>query len=322
MELTLPFTYSVDQVDGTTFTVTANAMADALIAMGITLAVAETIEIYADFTTNDDIVAVGDILDAPTLSASSSPISPAIVAALTPIYSGSYVYLGEGPDPGSYVMQQVGGTGEIFLFGASSLNIGDDFSVQPTDILLCFLAGTGIATPAGTVAVECLSIGELVSTADGRAVPVKWIGRKSAAPLFLAEERRPVRIGAGALGAGLPVRDLDVTGDHALLIDGLLVQAGALVNGTTIRRLSPDELGARFTVYHIETERHDLVLAEGVPAETFVDNVSRRRFDNHAEYEALYGAGSCVPERELPRVKSARQLPARLRERLAGRSAA
>ena len=89
-------------------------------------------------------------------------------------------------------------------------------------------------------------------------------------------------IAAGALGKDLPVRDLRVTADHALLIDGVLVQAGALVNGTSIRRIEPAELGERFIVYHIETENHEIVLAEGAPAETFIDNVSRQRFDNYA----------------------------------------
>ena len=99
-------------------------------------------------------------------------------------------------------------------------------------------------------------------------------------------------IAAGALGDNLPIRDLRLTSDHALLIDDVLVQAGALVNGSTIRRIPNAELGERFTVFHIETENHEVILAEGTPAETFIDNVSRRRFDNFAEYEALYGADS------------------------------
>jgi hypothetical protein len=73
--------------------------------------------------------------------------------------------------------------------------------------------------------------------------------------------------------------------------------------------------------WHIEPADHALVLAEGAPAETFVDNVTRRRFHNYAEYEGLFGE-SCarMPELELPRVKAARQLPRSLGERLAARA--
>jgi len=98
-----------------------------------------------------------------------------------------------------------------------------------------------------------------------------------------------MRVAAGILGDWLPHRDLTLTAGHALLIDDVLVNAGALVNGTTIRRLTRAECGETYTVYRIETETHDLILAEGAPAETFIGNVSRQAFDNFAEYDALYG---------------------------------
>ena len=156
---------------------------------------------------------------------------------------------------------------------------------------VCFLAGTMIRCPEGERAVETLAIGDLVLTVDGRAVPVKWIGRQTIVTLFGPPEgRRPVCIAAGALGDNLPIRDLRVTSDHALLIDGVLVQAGCAGQRQHHPPHFSAELGERFTIFHIETENHEIVLAEGVPAETFIDNVSRRRFDNYAEYEALYGA--------------------------------
>jgi hypothetical protein len=122
---------------------------------------------------------------------------------------------------------------------------------------------------------------------------------------------------AGALGDNLLVRALRLTADHALLIDDVLVHAGDLVNGTTIRRIPPSELGERFVVYHVETENHEVILAEGAPAETFVDNISRWHFDNYAEFEALYGDQSPIMELDQPRAMSARQVPRAIRERLA-----
>jgi len=187
----------------------------------------------------------------------------------------------------------------------------------------CFMAGTMIATPDGASAVETLKIGNLICTADGRAVSVKWIGRQTIAPFFgLHEGRRPVCIASGALGEDCPVRELRVTADHALLIDGVLVQAGALVNGGAIRRLTPAELGDRFTVFHVETENHEIILAEGAPAETFIDNVTRELFDNYAEFEALYGdtLGS-MEELPHPRAKSFRQVPPSIRAKISERAA-
>lgn len=194
-----------------------------------------------------------------------------------------------------------------------------DIITVPNVEIVCFLAGTMIATPAGEVPVETLTAGDLVVTADGCAVPVLWLGRQTVSTLFgMPEGRQPVCIAAGALGGGLPRRDLRVTAGHALLIDGVLVNAGAMVNGLTITRIPPATLGSTFTVFHIETEYHEIILAEGAASETFIDNISRARFDNHAEFVAMFGSeGRPIEEMDQPHALSARQLPAALRTRLA-----
>ena len=112
------------------------------------------------------------------------------------------------------------------------------------------------------------------------------------------------------------------TADHALLIDGVLCNASALVNGATITRVPLAEMGAEYTVFHIETEDHEIILANGAPAETFIDNVSRRVFDNYAEYQALYGDEAEMQELPLPRATSARQVPSAVRARLRAEVAA
>lgn len=186
----------------------------------------------------------------------------------------------------------------------------------------CFAAGTGIATPTGEVAVENLAIGDLVLSADGRNVPVRWIGRQTVSTLFGGQAARPVRIAVGALGAGLPHRDLTVTADHGMMIDGLVINAGALVNGTTITLVPLAELATRVTYYHIETSDHEVILANGAAAETFVDYAGRAAFDNYAEYLALYGAPQMIAELHAPRITSARLLPESIRARLATANAA
>ncbi len=181
----------------------------------------------------------------------------------------------------------------------------------------CFLTGTMIATPVGQTPVELLQIGDAILTADGAQVAVKWIGRRSVSTAFRPADRlRPVCIDAGALSNGLPLRDLHLTPDHALMIDGLLVNAGALVNDVTVRLVPLDDLGAGYTVYHVETEAHEVILAEGVPAETYIDYVGRQAFENHGAYLALYGEDRAIAEMVAPRVTSARHVPPALRARL------
>lgn len=188
------------------------------------------------------------------------------------------------------------------------------WSEAPTPI--CFAEDTRISTPQGATQVCDLRIGDLVSTADGGAVPVKWLGRQTLVPRFYGARAEMVRIGAGALGSGVPQRDLTVTGDHGMVIDGLVINASVLVNGSSIDWVPVAALPDRFTVYHVETEAHDVILANGAPSETFIDYLGRQHFDNHAEYTALYGEQRVISEMEMPRISSERLLPAALRARL------
>lgn len=180
---------------------------------------------------------------------------------------------------------------------------------------VCFSAGTLICTPEGERKVEHLNIGDLVVTCSGDRAPVKWIGRQTL-HRFLGARAQLVRIDADALGQGLPHSDLTVTADHAMVVDGLLINASALVNGTTISFVPMEELADQFIVYHVETEEQDIIIANGAPTETFVDAVSRRNFDNYDDYLALYGADRIVPEVNLPRISSQRMLPQFLKSKL------
>lgn len=180
----------------------------------------------------------------------------------------------------------------------------------------CFSRGTAIATPVGERAVETLAIGDRILNAQGESVAVKWIGRQAMTSVMARlNGELPVCIRAGALGNGLPHRDLLVSPGHALRVDDVLVNASALVNGTSIVQLQAWQGDVEY--FHIETEAHEIILAEGAPAETFIDTVSRERFDNYAEYRALYPNAAPMVELELPRVSHARQLSRFTARRLA-----
>ena len=186
--------------------------------------------------------------------------------------------------------------------------------IPASDTSACYCPGTLIATPAGEVPVEALAIGDLVLTVAGLAEPVRWIGRRSYHGRFVQGRRDilPVTIRAGALADGVPRRDLVVSPLHALLLDGMLVPAGALVNGTSITRASRVDA---VHYLHVELARHDVILAEGAPAETFLDDNTRWMFHNAAEYTGPDTSGECC----APRVESGHSLEA-VRRRIDRRS--
>jgi hypothetical protein len=156
----------------------------------------------------------------------------------------------------------------------------------------CFLKGTQILTAQGERPIEDLRIGEMVLTVSGEAKPIKWIGHmrfERDGQESWDDEVAPVRIARGAFNGDLPHRDLYVSGSHRFFINGLLIPARDLINGRSITQLS--SMGADVLEYlHIEVEDHDVILANGAPAETLDSNADRADFDNFDEYVALYGA--------------------------------
>jgi hypothetical protein len=151
----------------------------------------------------------------------------------------------------------------------------------------CYCRGTRVLTPAGEVAVEELAIGDWVVTLSGGFRPIRWIGRRAYTGRFIAENREvlPIRIIAGALSEGVPARDLALSPEHSLCIDGVLVQSKHLVNGMTIVQAKDVE---EVEYFHIELDNHDVLFAEGAAAETYVDCDNRLMFANGAEFAALY----------------------------------
>jgi hypothetical protein len=155
-------------------------------------------------------------------------------------------------------------------------------------VVACFVRGTLIATPEGDVSIETLAIGDQVCTQDGELRAIKWIGRRAFSTKFLKQDSpvTPVVVRANAFAVGVPYRDLRVSPEHAFFIDGVLIPAIHLVNGRTIFQ---ELAGETVEYYHIEVEGQAIVLAQGAPAETYVNHDNRRMFANWREYEWLYG---------------------------------
>jgi hypothetical protein len=145
-------------------------------------------------------------------------------------------------------------------------------------VIPCFTPGTLILTDRGEVAVEQLRVGDLVVTRDGGPQRVRWIGRKdlSLAHLVVNPALRPVLIPQGALGAGLPARDMRVSPQHRVLVEGpraemlfgepeVLVAAAHLVGHGGIRQ----DLTPGVSYIHIMFDAHEIVCSDGLWSESF-----------------------------------------------------
>ena len=170
------------------------------------------------------------------------------------------------------------------------VNIADNESTASIAVV-CFCPGTSVLTPTGGVQVEDLSVGDYVVTATGANRPIRWLGHRSVDCRNhpYPNDVRPVRISAHAFGARRPARDLFVSPGHAICIDVLgevLIPAIALVNGATVQQVEVDEV----TYWHVELESHDIILAENMPAESYLD-MGNRGFFQEADVVDLAAAG-------------------------------
>ena len=140
----------------------------------------------------------------------------------------------------------------------------------------CFGRGTIIATLDGDVAVEDLREGDLVLTVSGEAKPLVWTGSRSVdiSRHPQPENVRPVCIRRSAFSPNVPSLDLVVSPDHNVFTDGVLVPAKCLVNGRTIVNHDVDTVH----YHHIELASHDVVYANGLETETYLDTGNRTSF--------------------------------------------
>jgi hypothetical protein len=188
--------------------------------------------------------------------------------------------------------------------GATILN--DDSAIA------CFCTGTLILTPDGERAVESLRIGDRVRTAmnheaqagnPAKAPPgnVVWIGHRHTDCAGHPRPRDvwPIRIRAHAFGCGTPQRDLLLSPDHAVFVEGVLIPVRHLINNATIVQEEVREV----TYWHVEMDSHDVILADGLPCESYLDTGNRGHFENggsklmlHPDFaRAARESGACAP---------------------------
>lgn len=178
--------------------------------------------------------------------------------------------------------------------GGHNLNGGDDPAIHgDPSTALCFCAGTQIATPSGKTAVERLAAGDLVLTHNGEVRPIAWVGLgRVLATRGQRSAATPVIIRKGALADNVPNHDLRVTKGHSIFIDDVLIPVEFLVNH---RSILWDDRAQEVSLYHIELETHDVLIANGAPAESYRDDGNRWLFQNANSGWGLPPQRPCAP---------------------------
>lgn len=193
----------------------------------------------------------------------------------TATITGVTYYLADGrvvftPSDGS-VLETATFASSTFVNGQGS---------QPVDTLgpPCFVAGTEIASPRGPVLVECLRKGNLVQNHAGQRVKLRLVLSRFISARELAENHklRPVRIVAGALGNGLPRRDLLVSRQHRMLVSSKIAErmfgtTDVLVSAIRLTELPGiyvDESVTEVEYFHLLFDAHEVIFAEGAPTES------------------------------------------------------
>jgi hypothetical protein len=187
--------------------------------------------------------------------------------------------------------------------------VGDGAGGTEVFLAVCYVAGTRILTAEGERAIENLLQGDIIVTlSDGelKAQPVKWVGHRriDLAAHPRSETVAPIRIHRGAIADNMPHTDLLVSPDHAIFVDGKLICARQLVNGTTIVQ---ERDWTAVDYYHVELDQHAILMAEGLPAESYIDTGNSGFFGNSGKLVVLHPdltdetdyptreAGSCAP---------------------------
>ena len=179
----------------------------------------------------------------------------------------------------------VSGGNTFIKIGGSTIELTGFTGTIPagdeTIIAECYRIGTRLATPDGSVAVEDLVVGDLLRTVDGEPMPVVWVGsrRIDCAHHRSPDSVRPVRVAAHAFAENQPTRDLFLSPGHAIYTEGVLIPVKHLINGDSIAMVPAREV----TYFHVALPVHAVLLAEELPAESYLDVGDRCLFTRARE---------------------------------------
>ncbi len=174
------------------------------------------------------------------------------------------------------------------------------FNTSNTAATPCYVTGTLIRTHRGDVPVERLRVGDQAVTSSGQLRPIVWIGHRRVFPSRHPDPAtvHPVRVSAGAFGSGLPSRDLWLSPGHSVACDGALIPISHLINGRSVAQVAQ----ASVEYWHVELDAHDVIFAEDLPAESYLDCGNRTAFinggafvDAHPDFRAKHWAETCLP---------------------------
>jgi collagen type I alpha len=284
-----------------------------------------TLVLDANLTATDNLILdAGTIVFAGgTLSAADITINGGLMTGNTIdlSYADTFAFNGGTLVANDAVEIETGGgsTG----FGPVAIGAGNagSFGVIGLISTACFARGTRIVTPNDRVPVEKLAIGDKVLLLSGDIAPIVWIGRRAIDCVRHPTPRNvwPVRIRRGAFGDDTPQRDLLLSPDHAVFVDGVLIPVKYLINESSVAQARRRAV----EYFHVELPRHEVVLAEALPVESYLDTGDRASFASgggpitlHPDFASrVWEAEGCAPL-----VVSGPELAA-VRRRLAERAA-
>lgn len=205
-------------------------------------------------------------------------------------------------DPTGALGSILGGTTDFaqYLLDTAAVTLDFDpegeMTLDESEIIVCYLAGTKIMTDEGPIAIENLREGQLVVCRFGGLRPILWIGRQ-----HFTEERaaghEAIRFAPGSLGHNIPREPLFVSPGHSMLVGDVLVLAKSLVNGLTITREAPRHV---WSYFQLDLGVHDLLLANGAWSESFADCEDfRKKFDNYDEFSSRHAEYVAPAEPDL-----------------------
>ncbi|SFR37058.1 Hint domain-containing protein [Yoonia tamlensis] len=238
----------------------------------------------------------------------------------TTITFTSYSFPVDFTASGDYTLTITEIDGDANSYGA----LIDDIAIM----VVCLCRGTLISTPDGARAIETLEVGDMVLTQNGPK-PLRWIGERhvGAEALGANEKLRPVKISAGAMGGGLPERDMHVSRQHRMQVNSpiavrmfdaqqVLVSA---VHLTSLPGFAVDHTIDNVTYFHLLFDAHQIIFANGAPTESlFTGPEALRAVSAEAREEILtlfpelaVQTHRVIPANPIPTGKQQRRLLAR-----------